>query len=107
MRPTIADLVSLGPLPSESDASTAFLYRFESLLGLTWSSLSEEPLRDDEARALVSLFGPDDAYGLAWSLLHLIETAPNWPIEDCLRDESNEWLNRLKGRAENAQRSQA
>ncbi|MDB6032726.1 MAG: hypothetical protein JWM16_3064, partial [Verrucomicrobiales bacterium] len=34
--------------------------------------------------ALVKVFGPDDYYGLAWSLLHLIESAPGWPLADCL-----------------------
>src|SRR5262245_33127113 len=103
MRATIADLVSLGPLASESEASLAFLSRFESLLSLIGSELSEKPLADDEVRVLVGLFGPDDAYGLAWSLLHLIEAAPNWPLDDCLKDASNnEWVRRLKGRVETA-----
>ncbi|MFI6875467.1 hypothetical protein ACIBL6_18700 [Streptomyces sp. NPDC050400] len=35
------------------------------------------PVTREEAKALVSCFGPDDCYGVAWTLLHLIETGPN------------------------------
>ncbi|MEU0382903.1 hypothetical protein [Streptomyces chartreusis] len=35
-----------------------------------------KPVTDDEAQALATLFGPDNCFGLAWTLLHLIETAP-------------------------------
>lgn len=30
----------------------------------------------EEAAAPASCFGPDDSYGIAWTLAHLIETAP-------------------------------
>jgi hypothetical protein len=36
-------------------------------------------------KALVGLFGPDDADGIAWSLLHVIEAAPAWLIKECLQ----------------------
>ena len=94
----------MGPLPGENEVSGAFLHQFHSLLELIRSELSEKPLTDDEARSLVGLFGIDDAYGVAWSLLHLIETAPNWPIADGLEDTSNEWVDRLKRRVDNARR---
>ena len=45
------------------------------------------------------MFGPDDCFGAAWTLLHLIETAPNWPQEP-LEDNGNEWLQMLNRRAE-------
>jgi hypothetical protein len=61
----------------------------------------EQPISDDDARALVKLFGPDDSFGLAWTLLHLIETAPGWPLEDVLDESGNEWVDRLKQRAKN------
>jgi hypothetical protein len=48
--------------------------------------------------------GTDDCFGLAWSVLHLVETAPGWPIEERLQDADNEWVSRLKQRFENAQR---
>jgi hypothetical protein len=53
----------------------------------------------DEAKALVELFGADDCFGLAWTLLHVIETAPGWPILDALGDTENQWIARLKQRA--------
>lgn len=48
---------------------------------------------------MISLFGQDDCFGLAWSMLHLIETSPNWPLADVLSDFSNEWIYRLRERA--------
>lgn len=48
---------------------------------------------------MVSLFGQDSCFGLAWSLLHLIETSPNWPLADVLSNCSNEWAVRLHERA--------
>jgi hypothetical protein len=60
------------------------------------------PVSNDEARSLVHLFGPDDCYGLAWTLLHLIESAPGWPLHDCLNDIRNEWTERLRLRAEHS-----
>ncbi|MES5822290.1 hypothetical protein [Streptomyces sp. RG80] len=34
------------------------------------------PVPLEEAAALANCFGPDDSYGIAWTLAHLIETAP-------------------------------
>ena len=58
-----------------------------------------QPISDDDARALVKLFGPDDSFGLAWTLLHLIENAPGWPLDDALSESGNEWIDRLRTRA--------
>ncbi|MGN9756984.1 hypothetical protein [Streptomyces sp. SD31] len=30
-----------------------------------------------EARAAADCFGPDDCYGVTWTLPHLVETGPN------------------------------
>jgi hypothetical protein len=60
----------------------------------------ETPVTDEEARALVKLFGPDDCFGLAWTLLHLIETAPGWPIESAIDGLEGEWMDRIRERAE-------
>ena len=56
------------------------------------------PLTDDEARLLVTIFGPDDYFGAAWTVLHLVESAPGWPLYDCLANVSNEWIARLQKR---------
>jgi hypothetical protein len=93
MQSAVQKLLQLGPLPSSANPNIAKLQKFQEIL-----SKVKEPISDDDARALVQLFGPDDCFGLAWNLLHLVETAPNWPLEDCLRNTSNEWINRLKSR---------
>ncbi len=94
MRQEIRDLVEMGPLP-HSDASDALvLERYQNLMPSI-----VVPVSDEEAVALVSLFGEDDCFGLAWSLLHLIETAPSWPIFECLGRLDNEWMDRLRDRA--------
>lgn len=96
MRQEVRELVELGPLPDEEADVERIRRHDERLHRIT------EPVTDEEARALVGLFGPDNCYGLAWTLLHLIETAPNWPLEECLQDDGNEWIRRLRQRVENA-----
>ena len=99
MRRAVHELLALGPLPSEDEAEVEQLDRYEQLL----HSIGR-PVSDDEARVLVRIFPLSDesCYGLAWTLLHLIETAPHWPLEDCLRDDRSEWVQRLRRGVENA-----
>lgn len=94
IRKEIEEMSVLGPLPSESDADIDFLKKYESLYRAV-----TRPITNDEARVLVKLFGPDGCFGAASSLMHLIETAPGWPLEDCLRDMDNEWIVELRNRA--------
>lgn len=95
MRPEIERLVQLGSLPPESEASLEYLREAEDLYRAI-----KRPVTDEEARALISLFGPPDScFGLAWSVLHLIETAPSWPMIDCLQNPKNEWVASLRDRA--------
>lgn len=93
-RKEIQEMSALGPLPSEIGADIDFLKKYESLYRAV-----TRPITDDEARVLVKLFGPDGCFGAASSLMHLIETAPGWPLEDCLRDRDNEWVVELRNRA--------
>jgi hypothetical protein len=92
MRDEIHEILQLGPLPETVavDEST------EELLDSFYLLLKQlpTPVTDDEARALSSLFGPDDCHGLAWTLLHIVETAPNWPLED-VYEASSKWRLRL------------
>ena len=90
IRREIRELQLLGPLP-DSSADETTIERHEQLL-----SRIQAPVTDDEAKLLVRLFGPDDCYGLAWTLLHLIETAPGWPIEESLEDRTTEWIARMR-----------
>jgi hypothetical protein len=94
MQQAITALLALGPLPSSATAAVATIKTFEEQL-----SKVQAPVTDEEACALVKLFGPDDCSGLAWTLLHLIETAPSWPIESALDRLDGEWIDRLRERA--------
>jgi len=100
MREEVKQLFKLGPLPSTDEALAApaqfedTLGKFERLIGAL-----RKPVTNEEAGALVTLFGPDECFGVAWTLLHLIESAPGWPIKECLKDEQKEWVKRLRERA--------
>lgn len=39
-------------------------------------------------------------FGLAWMLVNLVETAPNWPVGGALDGLEGEWIDRLRERAE-------
>ncbi|MFG2970298.1 hypothetical protein ACGFZS_44220 [Streptomyces sp. NPDC048288] len=44
----------------------------------------------EEAEALVACFGPDDGHGVAWTVLHLIETGPNPVLTTWADPDANE-----------------
>ena len=97
MRPEVTHLVSKGPLPS----SKAGVKQIKE-----WHEAFEKikaPISDEEAKALTALFPgtEDDCFGLGWSLLHLVETCPHWPLHDCLHDVGRPWIARLRQRVEN------
>lgn len=98
VRDEIAELLQMGPFPSEHEMiqSTQVnrVRAYEELLHSV-----KKPVTDEEAAALTTLFGEDNFFGLGWTLLHLIETAPNWPVGDCLLNPENEWIKRLHDRA--------
>ena len=94
MRAAVRNLIALGQLPAESSATAEGVRQFEEALHSI-----DPPLTDSEAEALVPLFGPDTCFGLSWSLVHLIETAPGWPIEACLASGQSAWVERLRERA--------
>lgn len=90
IRPQVADFVALGPLPAYKDATVQDLDRRLELLNKI-----APPITAEEARSLVESFGPDDCFGLAWTLLHLIETAPDGWLDRRPDDDANEWKRRL------------
>jgi len=94
IRKEIEELALLGPLPSEDRPDLELMERYEAL----YRAITR-PITDDEARVLIGLFGKDDSFGMAASIRNLIETAPGWPLEDCLRDSDNEWIADLRDRA--------
>jgi hypothetical protein len=87
----------MGPPPSEQELIQNPSPRLEQYEQLLLSI--QKPVTDEEARALIGLFGADGCFGLAWTLLHLIETAPNWPEPEDLPNSENEWVQMLKNRA--------
>ena len=93
MQQAISALLGLGPLPSSAAVTASMARTFEEHLQKV-----EMPVTDEEACELVKLFGPDDCFGLAWTLLHLIETAPGWPVETALDGREGEWIDRLRER---------
>lgn len=70
MRPEVSAFVAGGPLPGTEDHEDEIERRHQQLEAIA------PPLDLAEARALAQCFGPDDCYGLAWTMAHLIETAP-------------------------------
>jgi hypothetical protein len=94
IRQEISELYALGALPSEDGADPEHIGKYEDIIRIITS-----PVTNDEACLLVNLFGSDDCFGLASSLLHLIETAPGWPLKECLNNSDNEWIVELRNRA--------
>jgi hypothetical protein len=92
IRPAVVDLVKAGPFPSE-EATVAEVEETQRLLARVTA-----PVSDEEARMLVMAFGPDDCFGLAWTLLHLIETAPGAVTVDYSGNADNEWVKLLEER---------
>jgi hypothetical protein len=96
MRSEVKQLVAMGPLPDATSAARnpLTLEKYQRLLDSI-----ERPVTDTEAAALAKLFGPDDCFGLAWTLVHLIESAPGWPLLDRLPAPDNDWTKVLRDRA--------
>lgn len=101
IRDEVKRFVALGRLPSESDESLSVdqVDRRQAMLGQI-----TRPVSDDEAKLLVTVFGDDDAFGLAWALLHLIETAPHTPIDSPPEEAANEWIRRIWSRERRTKR---
>lgn len=95
MQQAVQDFLAFGPLPSETASEERVKQQQDALERIV------RPVSDEEATALVGAFGVDEGYGLGWILLHLIETAPGWPIQECLYGEGI-WIERLRVGARNA-----
>ena len=62
-------------------------------------ALFERPAQNDEATGLLKLLTASDetsCFGLNWTILHFIETAPGWPIWPALQDAKGPWADRLR-----------
>ncbi|MBN8637729.1 MAG: hypothetical protein J0M07_20585 [Anaerolineae bacterium] len=98
VRPAIRELSAMGPMPNQNDPNID-IDKMESYQNLLLSV--DPPVSADEARILATLFPADDFHELPWILLHLIESAPHWPLQDVLANVSNHWIVLLKQRVEN------
>lgn len=96
IRSEVSEFVANGPLPGE-DAGVQTVARAQALL-----ERIQPPLTDDEAHALAVSFGPDDSYGLGWSLLHLIESAPGARTADYSSAPRSQWTELLQARVTEA-----
>ncbi|WP_406195642.1 hypothetical protein OH807_07895 [Kitasatospora sp. NBC_01560] len=87
--------IAEGPLPDWNGSEVDIDRRARQLDGIP------RPVTAEEAAALAACFGPDDCYGVAWTLLHLIETGPgpvpavSAPGPDA---DDNDWGHILRGR---------
>lgn len=95
MRPEVAAYAAMGVLPDEN-ADEETIAVFEAALAAV-----RPPLSIEEARAVAFTFGNDGCYGVAWTLVHLIESAPGLRPEH-LPKSDNEWIERLRQRFANA-----
>ncbi|MGW1364294.1 hypothetical protein ACWCQP_43665 [Streptomyces chartreusis] len=91
MRPEVPTFVADDPLP-DWEAEEEISRRVTQLEAIS------KPVTGDEAAALVTCFGSDDCFGVAWTLLHLIETGPNPVLRTKPAPDANEWHHRLYDR---------
>lgn len=92
MREAVIAFAAPGPFPSE-----------QGLFGRRRGVVSQRlgpSLDRSKMKTLAS--GPkflnDDCFGAAWSLLHLIETAPGWPLQDAIAQAHPCWAEALRKR---------
>lgn len=90
---TVQRLQLLGTLPAETENALDRLAEWQTVLNAV-----VRPINRAEAKLLCSLFGVDDSYGLAWSLLHTIESSDDLSDEDLQRFPRNEWIDLLISR---------
>jgi hypothetical protein len=94
---SVERLVSLGPFPAEKDATEAEVELRQALIQEVGA-----PISDLEATALLSLLGDDDFFGLAWSIVTIVESAPGWPFWEEILRLPPEWRRMLSDAATNA-----
>jgi hypothetical protein len=99
MRDEVRLLIERGQLPSESVGDQEFWTPWEEAVRALTS-----PATDEEALAVLEVLpsGEDSSYGLAWHIVHFVETAPGWPLPGALDDRSP-WVVFLRERWERGQ----
>ncbi|MGK3959773.1 hypothetical protein WMF38_42835 [Sorangium sp. So ce118] len=99
VRDCVRELERMGAMPSDETNDVDLVERWEVSLHKV-----QAPVTDEEAFVLSNLFGPDTCFGLGWTLLHLIETAPGWPVPGAVERMNPEWFETATQRIENARR---
>ena len=97
MRTEVLELVSLGRLPEDATATLPEVQSFEIAL-----QKIKPPVSNEEALALLSVLpvGQASCFGLAWSIVHLVETATGWPLPQARVQTANPWVRSMLERAE-------
>ena len=100
MQDAVVKLVGLGKFPSyeDKDVSREIVEQYEAAIRAI-----SRPVSDEEAIALCRLFGPDDFFGMAWTVLHSVETARGWPIAEALAAANDPWREALSHRLRNVE----
>ena len=100
MRAAVRELVERPGVILSDDAPPELVEWVDGLV----SGLRGTKATDDEAIALLELISRSDRdmYGLNWSIVHFIETAPAWPIWPALMQTTGQWARELKIRLRNA-----
>lgn len=93
MRKSIKQLSDMGKLPSEDNPDLELIKKYQEILDSI-----QTPVSHEEACALASIFGQDECFGLAWTLLHLIESSQKICIKNESIDKSNPWIILLQSR---------
>ena len=94
---SVMKLQKLGPLPSSNDADPGTLEIWQDQV-----EKIKRPVSDDDVDILIRLFGPDECFGLMWTLIHFIETAPNWPMLALLKSLNGYPIDIMKERCRNS-----
>jgi hypothetical protein len=93
IRAEVAAFLAIAPLPASKNAEVEHVDRLADLL-----MKIPRPVSKEEAIRLATAFGPDGCFGLAWTLIHLIETAPGGAPLDVIPESDNEWIMLLRCR---------
>ena len=104
IREEVHALISMGRLPSEEAvvATPELDGRIEQMQQAI--ELIVPPVTREEAEKLLGIFGPDSSFGLAWSVVHLIESAPGGtPLVSAPPPDANYWVRFLWDRARRAE----
>lgn len=99
MRDAVTGLVAMGRLPDETLAELSDIDRRSHLLD---EIARVQPSRA-EIVALLDVFPADDieCLGLSWTLVHIIESRPDWPLWDALDARTGWWIDLLRLRLGN------